>query len=161
MRGLPKRDCGDYSVGAHLFPFRTEKLSPTAPMVLPYRWESRSSPNTIALQVPEGLFCFKSRETRSVKRDLLPARARILCGCSRGISPPALVNSAFRIFYNESPSPSGSQTLLHKSFSQDLPRLQHLVQNQIYQPPTQFVPENQILDKILYNQLKINVLTNG
>ena len=108
MHGLPKRDCGDYSVGAHLFPFRTEKLSPTAPMVLPYRWESRSSPNTIALQVPEGLFCFKSRETRSVKRDLLPARARILCGCSRGISPPGLVNSAFRIFYNESPSPSGS-----------------------------------------------------
>ena len=61
MRGLPKRDCGDYSVGAHLFPFRTEKLSPTAPMVLPYRWESRSSPNTIALQDSEGLFCFKSR----------------------------------------------------------------------------------------------------
>ena len=63
MRGFPKRDCGDYSVGAHLFPFRTEKLSPTAPMVLPYRWESRSSPNTIALQDSEGLFCFKSRPT--------------------------------------------------------------------------------------------------
>ena len=47
--------------GFHLFPFRTEKLSPTAPMVLPYRWESRSSPNTIALQDSEGLFCFKSR----------------------------------------------------------------------------------------------------
>ena len=29
--------------GFHLFPFRTEKLSPTAPMVLP-RWESRSLP---------------------------------------------------------------------------------------------------------------------
>ena len=29
--------------GFHLFPFRTEKLSPTAPMVLP-RWESRSPP---------------------------------------------------------------------------------------------------------------------
>ena len=57
MRGLPKRDCGDYSVGAHLFPFRTEKLSPTAPMVLPNRWESRSSPNTTALQmILEGFF---------------------------------------------------------------------------------------------------------
>ena len=56
-----RRDCGDYSVGAHLFPFRTEKLSPTAPMVLPYRWESRSSPNTIARFIRTGLFCFKSR----------------------------------------------------------------------------------------------------
>ena len=62
MRVLPKRDCGDYSVGAHLFPFRTEKLSPTAPMVLPYRWESRSSPNTIALSELTGLFCFKSAD---------------------------------------------------------------------------------------------------
>ena len=62
---LPKRDCGDYSVGAHLFPFRTEKLSPTAPMVLPYRWESRSSPNTIALSLLAGLFYFKSREDAS------------------------------------------------------------------------------------------------
>ena len=59
MPVLPKRDCGDYSVGAHLFPFRTEKLSPTAPMVLPYRWESRSSPNTTALQIIlEGFFVF-------------------------------------------------------------------------------------------------------
>ena len=31
--------------GIHLFPFRTEKLSPAAPMVLPNRWESRSSPS--------------------------------------------------------------------------------------------------------------------
>ena len=61
----PKRDCGDYSVGAHLFPFRTEKLSPTAPMVLPYRWESRSSPNTIeALSETTGLFLFWDEEMR-------------------------------------------------------------------------------------------------
>ena len=61
MHVLPKRDCGDYSVGAHLFPFRTEKLSPTAPMVLPYRWESRSSPNTIEkpLRIPKGFLSFK------------------------------------------------------------------------------------------------------
>ena len=26
---------GGYSAGVHLFPFRTEKLSPVAPMVLP------------------------------------------------------------------------------------------------------------------------------
>ena len=26
---------GDFSVGVHLFPFRTEQLSPVAPMVLP------------------------------------------------------------------------------------------------------------------------------
>ena len=32
--------------GFHLFPFRTEKLSPTAPMVLQL-WESRSSPTLI------------------------------------------------------------------------------------------------------------------
>ena len=58
VRALPKRDCGDYSVGAHLFPFRTEKLSPTAPMVLPYRWESRSSPNTIEpFSFLKGFFC--------------------------------------------------------------------------------------------------------
>ena len=31
---LSKRYSGGYSVGDHLFPFRTEKLSPTAPMVL-------------------------------------------------------------------------------------------------------------------------------
>ena len=30
-----KRYCGDDSAGAHLFPFRTEKLRPAAPMVLP------------------------------------------------------------------------------------------------------------------------------
>ena len=31
---LSNRYSGGYSVGDHLFPFRTEKLSPTAPMVL-------------------------------------------------------------------------------------------------------------------------------
>ena len=30
--------------GTHLFPFRTEPLSPAAPMVLPLWWESRSPP---------------------------------------------------------------------------------------------------------------------
>ena len=33
-RGI-KRIVGGYSEGVHLFPFRTEKLSPSAPMVLP------------------------------------------------------------------------------------------------------------------------------
>ena len=32
-------------MGLHLFPSRTEKLSPPAPMVLPLRWESRSPPS--------------------------------------------------------------------------------------------------------------------
>ena len=41
---LSKRYSGGYSVGDHLFPFRTEKLSPTAPMVLRKR-ESRSPPS--------------------------------------------------------------------------------------------------------------------
>ena len=35
---------GDHSIGVHVFPFRTEPLSPIAPMVLRYSWESRSSP---------------------------------------------------------------------------------------------------------------------
>jgi hypothetical protein len=30
---------GGYSIGDHLFPFRTEKLSPIAQMVLPYKVE--------------------------------------------------------------------------------------------------------------------------
>ena len=37
MKVLSNRYSGGYSVGDHLFPFRTEKLSPTAPMVLPTR----------------------------------------------------------------------------------------------------------------------------
>ncbi len=37
--------------GTHLYPFRTEKLSPSAPMVLPLRgWESRSLPAFIQLR---------------------------------------------------------------------------------------------------------------
>ena len=96
IRPIPKRDCGDYSVGAHLFPFRTEKLSPTAPMVLPYRWESRSSPNTIALSVLTGLFCFKSRETRSVKRDLEPARAGTCGDVARSLMS-VLSSRSFRL----------------------------------------------------------------
>ena len=31
----PLKNIGGYSKGDHLFPFRTEKLSPLAPMVLP------------------------------------------------------------------------------------------------------------------------------
>ena len=34
------------ATGFHLFPFRTEKLSPSAPMVL-RKWESRSPPSSI------------------------------------------------------------------------------------------------------------------
>ena len=37
------------ATGFHLFPFRTEKLSPSAPMVL-RKWESRSPPSLKALQ---------------------------------------------------------------------------------------------------------------
>ena len=48
--------------GVHLFPFRTEKLSPTAPMVLP-RWESRSLPFYVRVRCGEirsGLFLFST-----------------------------------------------------------------------------------------------------
>ena len=38
------RSYGDYSGGDHLFPFRTEKLSPPAQMVLQSLWESMSLP---------------------------------------------------------------------------------------------------------------------
>ena len=40
-------------VGSHLFPFRTEKLSPLTPMVL-RKWESRSPP--FFKRVPAGEF---------------------------------------------------------------------------------------------------------
>lgn len=33
-KGWRRRFYGDYSEGVHLFPFRTEQLSPSAPMVL-------------------------------------------------------------------------------------------------------------------------------
>ena len=33
-RHVPKETCGGYDAGAHLFPFRTEKLSPAVPMIL-------------------------------------------------------------------------------------------------------------------------------
>ena len=39
-----KKNLGGYSAGAHLFPFRTEKLRPVAQMVLPFWWESMSLP---------------------------------------------------------------------------------------------------------------------
>lgn len=45
MPWLNKRSYGDYSSGVHLFPFRTESLSPLAQMVLQSLWESMSSPN--------------------------------------------------------------------------------------------------------------------
>ena len=35
LQEAAQRDCGDNSAGAHLFPFRTEKLRPAAPMILP------------------------------------------------------------------------------------------------------------------------------
>lgn len=46
-----KRDVGGYSKGVHLFPFRTEQLSPLAPMVL-HSWESRSLPTFFLFKYP-------------------------------------------------------------------------------------------------------------
>ena len=40
------------AAGFHLFPFRTEKLSPPAPMVLPARRESRSPPSFFEREPP-------------------------------------------------------------------------------------------------------------
>ena len=57
-----KRDCGGYSAGAHLFPFRTEKLKPAAPMVLPEeggRVGRRPIPHAPSVK-RGGFFLFKS-----------------------------------------------------------------------------------------------------
>ena len=48
------------AAGFHLFPFRTEKLSPPAPMVL-RKWESRRPPTfqgSLRRRVSNSLFCF-------------------------------------------------------------------------------------------------------
>ena len=52
---------GGYSVGVHLFPFRTEKLSSTAPMVLPHggrvgRCQLFFSPNPVTTSCCDGIF---------------------------------------------------------------------------------------------------------
>ena len=50
---------GVYSGEVHLFPSRTEKLSPPALMVLPgYWWESKSTPLFKSPIFPIGLFLF-------------------------------------------------------------------------------------------------------
>ena len=67
-----KRDCGGYSVGVHLFPFRTEKLKPTAPMVLPEeggRVGRRPIPYSPSSEI-EGLFF-------SVKRLIIQCHRRL------------------------------------------------------------------------------------
>ena len=50
---------GDYCSGDHLLPFRTEKLSPLAQMVLGFTWESMSLPILIKPHSIEwGFFCY-------------------------------------------------------------------------------------------------------
>ncbi len=53
---LNKRSYGDYSSGVHLFPFRTESLSPLAQMVLQFLWESMSSPIFFKPSLTAGFF---------------------------------------------------------------------------------------------------------
>ena len=70
MKVLSNRYSGGYSVGDHLFPFRTEKLSPTAPMVLHTR--GRVGRRQLFLQasfnrfVERGFFCVNFLEGRRV-----------------------------------------------------------------------------------------------
>ena len=57
------------ATGFHLFPFRTEKLSLPAPMVL-RKWESRSSP-TLMRSLPDlsgGLLCFNKLTSTVIAR---------------------------------------------------------------------------------------------
>ena len=51
---------GDYSAEVHLFPFRTEKLSPAAPMILHESCGKvgRRHPHNGSLSIELGLFCF-------------------------------------------------------------------------------------------------------
>ena len=51
---------GDYSAEVHLFPFRTEKLSPAAPMILHESCGKvgRRHPHNGSLSMELGLFCF-------------------------------------------------------------------------------------------------------
>ena len=61
-----ERHVGGHCERAHLFPSRTEQLSPSAPMVLAPRWESRSPPTLFFLFIKSpktvetvfGLFCW-------------------------------------------------------------------------------------------------------
>ncbi len=53
---LYTRSYGDYSSGVHLFPFRTESLSPLAQMVLQFLWESMSSPIFYKPSLTAGFF---------------------------------------------------------------------------------------------------------
>ena len=118
-------------------------------MVLPNRWESRSSPNTTALQVTGGLFCFKSRETRNAQRDLLLARAGKFCvTCQAGPNPARARGSrrgellfaltSFHLLIVSSPHRLIVSSSLH-----------HPLQNQKSRTPPWIRPENHILGAIL------------
>ena len=53
---------GGYSSGVHLFPFRTESLSPLAQMVLQFLWKSMSLPIFFKTQVQSWVFfCLKCK----------------------------------------------------------------------------------------------------
>ena len=54
-----RRTRGGYCAGAHLFPFRTEKLSPAAPMILHHCGKvGRRPPLTEKAHLSMGFFCF-------------------------------------------------------------------------------------------------------
>ena len=58
-----KETHGDYSAEVHLFPFRTEKLSPAAPMILQEMCGKvgRRHPHNGSLSIELGLSCFYMR----------------------------------------------------------------------------------------------------
>ena len=57
---------GDYSAEVHLFPFRTEKLSPAAPMILHKDCGKvgRRHPYNGSLSIALGLFCFYAQRLK-------------------------------------------------------------------------------------------------
>ena len=86
---LSKRYSGGYSVGDHLFPFRTEKLSPTAPMVLHTRGRvgrrqfSSIIRTSFSITAERGFFCVLTLFQHSSERsffDLYAGKLRHLRG---------------------------------------------------------------------------------
>ena len=142
MHVPPKRDCGDYSVGAHLFPFRTEKLSPIAPMVLPYRWESRSSPNTIARFIRTGLFCFKSRQRKHQQSPTSIPFGHPALTSPRSIDRP---NGTSRPQVPALASPRS----IDRPNGTSNPPVRYLPENQTHRPPPQTAAKYRILNAIL------------
>ena len=100
-----QRDCGDDSAGAHLFPFRTEKLRPAAPMVLPEeggRVGRRPMPQASSSR--GGFFLLKTLRSLMSLRTLKPLQKTVLhpflfsdrSRYIRSVKPPLLMKSLLK-----------------------------------------------------------------